>query len=230
MTEAPAPSPEQTQTQAPAPQEPSGLEKVYSDFKIEDQAASFQPQPAAQPAPQAQPAQVPAPFMPKAPDPFDPSFQQYMGNLAQVAAQTNNALHQTRTELTQMQQALQRQRVEADIKSAVGKITEKAGIEPEIAEVALEAKARKDPRFLAVWNNRDKNPKAFEAAIAAVAQEFQSKYTVRQDPQLAENQRAVKASQQQMATTTKANAQDEWASMTPSERQAKVRMMVAGGH
>lgn len=227
MSEAPAPSPEQTQTQAPAPQEPSGLEKVYSDFKIEDQAASFQPQPAAQPAPQAVPQ---VPFTPKAPDPFDPNFQQYMGNLAQVAAQTNNALHQTRTELTQMQQALQRQRVEADIKSAVGKITEKAGIEPEIAEVALEAKARKDPRFLAVWNNRDKNPKAFEAAIAAVAQEFQSKYTVRQDPQLAENQRAIKASQQQMATTTKANAQDEWASMTPSERQQRVRALITSGH
>ena len=224
MSEAPAPSTEQAQTQAPAPQEPSGLEKVYSDYKIEDQANSFQPQPASQPAP------VQAPIIPKTPDPFDPSFQQYVGNLAQVAAQTNNALHQTRTELTQMQQQLNRQRVEADIKAAVGKITEKAGIDAEIAEVALEAKARKDPRFLAVWNNRDKNPKAFEAAIAAVSQEFQQKFTVRQDPQLAENQRAIKASQQQMATTTKASAQDEWASMTPSERQQKVRMMITGGH
>lgn len=223
MAEEAAPSTEQAQIQASPQEQPSPLEKVYTDFKIEDQAASFQPQQ------QAQPVQQQAPVVPKAPDPFDPNFQQYVGGLAQSTALLNSSLHQTQAQLTAMQQQIARERVEADISKAVGKITEKAGIEPEIAEVALEAKARQDQRFRSVWENRHKNPKAFEAAINAVAMEFQQKFTVRQDPQLVENQRAVKASQQQMATTTKTDKNDEWASMSRQERDVAWRRLVSGG-
>lgn len=223
MAEEAAPSTEQAQTPAAPQEQPSPLEKVYTDFKIEDQAASFQPQQ------QAQPVQQQAPVVPKAPDPFDPNFQQYVGGLAQSTALLNSSLHQTQAQLTAMQQQIARERVEADISKAVGKITEKAGIEPEIAEVALEAKARQDQRFRSVWENRHKNPKAFEAAINAVAMEFQQKFTVRQDPQLVENQRAVKASQQQMATTTKTDKNDEWASMSRQERDVAWRRLVSGG-
>ena len=223
MAEEAAPSTEQAQTPAAPQEQPSPLEKVYTDFKIEDQAASFQPQQ------QAQPVQQQAPVVPKAPDPFDPNFQQYVGGLAQSTALLNSSLHQTQAQLTAMQQQIARERVEADISKAVGKITEKAGIEPEIAEVALEAKARQDQRFRSVWENRHKNPKAFEAAINAVAMEFQQKFTVRQDTQLVENQRAVKASQQQMATTTKTDKNDEWASMSRQERDVAWRRLVSGG-
>ena len=68
-----------------------------------------------------------------------------------------------------------------------------------------------------------------DAALQAVASEFQQKYTVRQDPQLVENQRAVAASRNQMATTTKEDANAEWAGMTSQERQAKVRQLINRG-
>jgi CTP:phosphocholine cytidylyltransferase-like protein len=83
--------------------------------------------------------------------------------------------------------------------------------------------------LLSIWNNRGKNPKALTAALEAFAGELKDKYTVRQDPQLVENQRAVKASQQQMATTQKQSQQDEWSSMTPAERQSKVRLLINSG-
>lgn len=207
-------------TTAPAASEPapSGLEKVYSDFGIEEQAATFQPQSPA-PAQPAAPAPTPAPF--KAPDPFSPEFAAYQAQLASGVSSLHQSLQQTQNKLTQLDQQLNRRQVEADIKQAVGVIADKAGIEADIAEVALEAKARSDPRFLQVWNNRSKNPKAFQAALQAVSTEFAQKYTVRQDPQLVENQRAVAASRNTMATTQKTSEQDKWADMTSQEREVE---------
>lgn len=239
MAEAPATQSQQPASApaaatAPAAQEPaapSGLEKVYKDFNVEDTAATFQPQspqsPQA-PAPQA-PAQAPAPQAFKVPDPFDPNFPAYQAQVAQQVSSLTQALSETQGKISAFERNLQVRQTEADIKQAVGVITEKAGIEPDIAEVALEAKARKDPRFLKIWNNRTQNPKAYQAAIDAVASEFQQKYTVRQDPQLVENQRAVAASRNQMATTTKEDANAEWAGMTAVERQAKVRALINRG-
>ena len=210
-----APTPPAAPEAQPSAPQPSGLEHVYQQFGIEEQAASFNPQ---SPQPAQQPQAPAAPSVPKVPDPFDPNFANYQAQIANGVSSLHQQLQQTQHKLTQMEQHMARRQTEADIKAAVGVITQKAGIEADIAEVALEAKARQDPRFLAIWNNRSKNPKAFEAALTAVAGEFQQKFTVRQDPQLVENQRAVKASQQQMATTQKTSDGDKWASMTPQER------------
>jgi len=215
-------TPAQTSTPVPAP---TPLEKVYSDFKIEADAADFKPQAPQTPSPQV--PQTPHPQF-KVPDPFDPNFAAYQAQLASGLSVLNQALAQTKGELNQMQQKLSYERTEADIKQAVGTISEKSGIDPDIAEVALQAKARQDPRFLKIWQNRNQNPEAFKAALGAVASEFQQKYTVKQDPQLVENQRAVQASRNQMATTQKQSDQDQWAGMTPKERQAKVQQLIRG--
>lgn len=222
----------EVQPGSPTPSEPAAteapqapLEKVYTDFNIEAEAATFQPQS----QPPAQPA-APAPSAPKVPDPFDPNFAAYQAQIAGGVSALHQSLQATQSQLTQLQQQLNRERTEADIKRAVSALTDGTGLKPTIAEVAMEAKAREDARFRAIWNNRSKNPAAFNAALKAFKQELQEEYTVRQDPQLVENQRAVKASQQQMATTQKPSQNDEWAGMTAAERQAKVRAIIASGH
>ncbi len=221
--EATVSSPAPTQTQTQTETAPNPLEKVYSDFKIEDTAASFQPAPQTQAQPVTQ-----AP--PKAPDPFDPNFGQWQGAVSNQVTSLTQAVTQAAGKLNQIERQIVQRQVEADIKQAAGTIASAAGIDPEIAEVHLEVTARKDPKFKAVWENRGKNPKAFEAAIKAVSELAKEKYTVRQDPQLAENQRAMKVSQQQMATTTRESEQEKWASMTPADRQREIqRMLRAGG-
>jgi len=216
------PSPEPAA--APAAPEPSGLEKVYQDFSIDDQAAEFQPQ---SPAPAA--PQVSQPYVPKVPDPFSPEFQQYQAQLANGIGALHQRTSEALNKLNAIEQRAQKAAVEADISSAVGKIAEKAGIDKEIAEVAFEAQARKDPRLLKIWNNRQKNPKALDAAIGALAGEFSQKYKVRQDPQLAENQRAVAASRNAMATTSRQSGDDSLDSMSPADRQRYVRGLIARG-
>ena len=214
-------------TTAPAAPATTPLEKVYTDFKIEADAAEFKPQPTQKP--QEQQPQQQQPVIPKVPDPFDPNFGAYQQQLATGLTALNQALADTQGRLTNMQQQLTYERTEADIKQAVGTIVEKSGLKPSIAEVALQAKARDDPRFRAIWNNRAKNPVALKAALSAVAEEFQAEFTVKQDPQLVENQRAVQASRNAMATTQKQSDQDKWTGMTPNERQAEVQKMIRGG-
>ncbi len=215
-----SPAPTQTQTQTETATNP--LEKVYSDFTIEDTAASFQPapQPPAQPVTQAPP---------KAPDPFDPNFGQWQGAVSNQVTSLTQAVTQAAGKLNQIERQIVQRQVEADIKQAAGTIASAAGIDPEIAEVHLEVTARKAPKFKAIWENRGKNPKAFEAAIKAVSELAKEKYTVRQDPQLAENQRAMKVSQQQMATTTRESEQEKWASMTPADRQREIQKLLRAG-
>ncbi len=212
-------------TTAPAAPATTPLEKVYSDFKIEADAAEFKPQTTQKPQEQQQQQ----PVIPKVPDPFDPNFGAYQQQLATGLTALNQALADTQGRLTNMQQQLTYERTEADIKQAVGTIVEKSGLKPSIAEVALQAKARDDPRFRAIWNNRVKNPVALKAALNAVAEEFQAEFTVKQDPQLVENQRAVQASRNAMATTQRQSDQDKWTGMSPTERQAEVQRMIRGG-
>lgn len=198
---------------APASSEPQGLDKIVKDYGIESTAQEFQ-------QPQQQQSSQPAAPQPQAPkfDPFDPNFSQHIGNVANGVSSLHQKLQETQARLNNMERAAAARQTESDIKHAVGVISEKAGIEPEIAEVAFESRARKDPKLLAIWNNRHKNPKALEAALPILASEFQQRFAVRQDPQLVENQRAVRASQQQMATTQKTTEQNKWDSMTPQER------------
>src|SRR5258706_415983 len=210
-------------TTAPGAPVSTPLEKVYTDFKIEADAAEFKPQP------KQDSSQVQAPVAPKVPDPFDPNFGAYQQQLATGLTALNQALADTQGRLTNMQQQLTYERTEADIKQAVGTIVEKSGLKPSIAEVALQAKARDDPRFRAIWNNRAKNPVALKAALNAVAEEFQAEFTVKQDPQLVENQRAIQASRNAMATTQRQSDQDKWTGMSPTERQAEVQRMIRGG-
>lgn len=203
----------------------SPTEQVYKDFGIEEQAASFQPENKTQAQPTNQPQ---APSF-KVPDPFDPGFPAYQAQLATGVTSLNQALQATRTELGTLRQELHHERTEADIKRAVGTIAEKSGLDPKFAEVAFQLRAKEDPRLLQIWNNRAKNPAALSKAIEAVATEFKQTYAVKQDPQLVENQRAIRASQQQMATTTKETPNDKWLNQTPAERQRDIQILLRQG-
>ena len=59
-------------------------------------------------------------------------------------------------------------------------------------EIALGLKARRDPKFMSIYQNRHKNPAAWNAALGAVAGEIKSKVQFRQDSQLTENVIAAK--------------------------------------
>ena len=211
---------EQAQEAAPT----QTLEEVYKQFNVDDAAQQFTAQPVQNTPPQnTQPAYQP-PYQPSIPDPIsDPDgHRQYM----LASQQQNSALGQTISQLTgklsQMEKERQQQQIDVDIGKAVAKVNSKVKADPLMVELALEKKAREDGRFMKIWDNRYKNPKAWDAALEAVTNELQGKLTVRTDPQLTENQRALKASQRGMATSN-SSKDNGWDNLSDSEFDQKWR-------
>lgn len=192
---------QQTSTEA-APEQT--LEQVYKQFNVEETANQFQPQfqpSAPAPQPQQQPAAPQQPVVGDVPDPIlDP--QGFKSWSATQTQETRRALSQLAQTQQQIYVAEMRRQEEADIRSAVSKVKEKIGdIDDDFVEIALGQRARKDPKFHAVYQNRHKNPAAWNAALGAVATEIKGKYQFRQDPQLTENLRAAKQSTQNSLTS-----------------------------
>lgn len=206
MTDTTTEQPSET-TSAPA----DPMESVYTKFNIEDTANSFSANPPQQQQPQqqtqqAQPAQdqnIPIP------DPtLDPNgykmweTQRYRDQMA-----LRQALSHVAGRLQNYEQQAAQKAEEADIKRAVDLVNEQLGdskLDPDVIEISLGAEARRDKRFMALWNNRTQNPKAFNEGIKAFSQKLGKKFSMRADPQIAENQRALKE-----ATSTKATGTAE---------------------
>lgn len=172
--------------------ETPSLEQVYKQFNVEAEAQSFRPQrPEAHEQVQQQPKQEAV----AVPDPvLDPNgYKAWAGNQHEFV---QKAIKNLEGELTGMRVERLRAKEEADIKSAVQRFRSVTGddVDEDVAEVALGSKARRDPKFLAVYQNRGKNPAAWHAAVNAYANEFKSKYQFKVDSQIAENQRAAKLS------------------------------------
>ena len=81
---------------------------------------------------------------------------------------------------------------------------------------------------MALWQQRSQKPEAWNQALGAVGKEIAKKYAARQDPQLAENQRAMKVSRDQMATTQKVDRNERWSGMNEQEFQHEWNRLVQG--
>lgn len=190
------------------------LDDVYKRFPIEAEASSFQARPVQrevqQEAPQKdqqQEVQIPDPTL-------DPTgYRAYEQRKEREHATSKQALQQLDGKLNGILRATVKAQEEADIKGAVSEVNEHLGdrkLDPDEVEIRLGTKARKDPRFAAIWQNRHKNPAAMKAALRAIAGEIAKKTEYRLDPQIAENQRALKeATSSTKATTAPEPSQDE---------------------
>ena len=191
-----------TSTEQGTSTEPT-LDDVYKKFNVEEAASEFQTQPHQQPQQQPQPAAQPQPALgAEIPDPVldQAGFRSYL-------ARQDQSVKQTLQGLTHFQQQLHiaemNRREAADIDSAVKRVQEKIGgeVDSDFVEIALGMKARKDSKFKSIYQNRNKNPAAWNAALGAVANELKGKNQFRQDSQLTENVRAAKQSTQTTLTT-----------------------------
>lgn len=173
------------------------LEQVYEKFNVDAEAQSFQPQTQA-PAQQTQQPQMPA-----IPDPvLDPN-----GFKTWYAAQNTD----TQKELTGLKQIVLQQmiadknrREAEEVQSLVAEANKVVGLPEEdrdLIEFAYAKQVRTDPKFAKIYAERHQKPAAWKAASKALNESLAKKYAVRSDPQLAENQRAIKQAQQSMATT-----------------------------
>lgn len=211
MSEEQATQPEATQvsTDKPEANTEATLDDVYTKYKVEDTAQQFTAQREVQQETQVQTQRQVQPVQDQEvpiPDPtLDPA-----GHKAWAQQQHKNhaalrqALTQVASKLSNYEKAAARQAEEADIKRAVDQVNDHLGdskLDPDVVEISLGAEARRDPRFMALWNNRNRNPQAYNAGIKAFASKLGKKFSMRTDPQLAENHRALKEATSTKATT-----------------------------
>jgi hypothetical protein len=191
------------ETQVQQTSEPS-LDDVYKQFNVQETAADFTATPQKQPEPQRE-VVIPDPALDVN------GFKDWAKNVHSADQEIRQTLTTVNDRLSKFEQERVRVREEADLQKAVSVLKEKVpGADDEFLEIALAHKARKDPKLLSIWENRAKNPQALEAALKAVGNEFASKFSLKADPQLAENTRAMKASRDQKATTQAPDVDEKW--------------------
>lgn len=190
----------------------SGLEEVYNEYNIEETANEFQQR------------TRPTAAQPQAPT-NQPNEYYYR---EEDNSEIMRTLNTVQTQLTALHQQRERERIEQDIGEAVKYVSGKVeGVKPSIVDVMLNAEAQDDPRFLRLWENRQKNPVAWKKGLDAMAKKIQDQFVVKQDPQLTENQRAARQSQRSMNSPSQPRT-DGWEELSPREFSAKWNSLLSG--
>lgn len=155
-----------------------------------------------------QEANPPQPEVPQSnvtiPDPVTDTenFQQYVG-------QSTTALSQQLSDVSNQLTAIRTEKIEAEAKQAVSQAVEKVNEvvkgDPDIIEGVLTARYNKDEKFRTIWDNRSNNPDALNKALNVVSKEIADKYSIKQDSQLTENQRAINESTKSLGSNAPQN-------------------------
>ena len=175
---------------------------------LDDVIAEYNVQPAAPAATQPETvSREPVIQPPATVDPLDSNqFNNYVSQVNNGQSVLNNQLQEVKSELTELRQERQQLQVEADINQAVGQLNEGHNLDPKLVRVHLELTAQEKPGFKQIWENRNENPAAYQKALKAVSKEMGDIYSVRQDPELTANQKAIQQSQQSRATSKDADS------------------------
>lgn len=183
--------PTATPSNEPAPAPAETLDDIYKS--IESTAKQFTQETA--PVPQA-PANPVTPDS-SVPDPVvDPDgYRRFFAELHTQTRAVTERQRQLENERAQQMQAEVQRREREDITRAVDYIRKKVDLDSDLIEGALFAQALKDQRFADLFSRRYDHPDKWEKAVNVFAQNIGNKFAARVDPQLAENQRAIKASQ-----------------------------------
>lgn len=142
------------------------------------------------------------------PDAYDAeNFKAYLTREAAGKSELTQAVRAITSHLNAQQQERAVAATKADVEKAVGTLNEIVGHpKPKVIEAWLDGRVREDPRLKAVWENRGKNPVAWNNAQRILAKEASEDFSMKVDPNLVAAQRARKESQRQMATTTQDTA------------------------
>jgi len=182
---------------------PQSNEPVVAEQSLDQVIESFDVQ-VAQPEPTN--VQEFTPAQPTHIDPYDDaSINQWAADTAKNQAALQSEIQSLRADADARSAADTQKIIDADIKSAVKVITKGIeGLDPLSAEILLEKTARENDGFNKIWQNRQANPKAYDAALNAIVNDNESKFQ-RVDTQIAENHRAAQQSQQSNNTPAQSN-------------------------
>lgn len=217
-----APQTEAAQVETPEP----SLEDVYKEAGSSAQPVTEQPR---QPEAPRQPAVTQPPEI-VVPDPYDtPAHKAFMATQANELTALKQGFTQLAQHLGTQARADAERAMRADVSKAVETMKQAVpDLDEPVLEAFLDGQARKDPRFQTLWNNRAKNPEAWEKAVKAVSRDLAGKVSVKVDPKLQAAQQARKIAQGAMATTAASSPDDKWDGMKQEDFASNWERMVNG--
>lgn len=152
-------------------------------------------------------------------------FEAFANKINQLAEKVERSSQQTEALANSQQQEL----LNKEIAEAVGRINESVGGDADMAELFLEKEVRTNPAFEKVWKNRHTNPEAYDKALNILTPEWAAKNVNVTDPQIAENQRALKESQKGGATVQVDSLHQELDKMDSGEFLQYAQRLAQGG-
>lgn len=170
------------------------------------------------------------------PDAYDSeNFKAYIARQAAGTQELHKAVVAMAQHMTAEQQKAALASTRSDIESAVKSINEVVGHpKDKVIEAALDGAVRDNPQLKAIWDNRGKNPAAWNKALNIVTKQIAEDFSVKVDPKLVESQRARKESQRQMATTSKDDdgspLEDRLAKAQGGDFDQEWQRLVSGGN
>lgn len=207
--------------------QPSEAPEVASLDDVINEFGSFEAPKPAEPAPVESP-RYEAPRI----DPFnEDQVNNYFAQQSRQQTALQASVQTLNQKLSQYEQREEQRRVEADIKDAVGKISKKIdGADPIMTELYLEKRARESEGFRKIWENRHSKPEALNKALEAISVELKDKFSVKSDPQLVENQRAMSQSQSKSVDTrSESPLEEKWDQSSEAERNRLWQSLKSGG-
>ncbi|MGI9317943.1 MAG: hypothetical protein ACR2QW_11465 [bacterium] len=123
-------------------------------------------------------------------------FEQFAAKINELSEKVETTSQKT----AELADGRQQEMLSKEITEAVGKINENVGGDADMAELFLEKQYRENPDLKKVWDNRYENPEALNKALDLLGSEWAAKNVNVIDPNVAENQRALKESQKGGAT------------------------------
>lgn len=159
------------------------IESIAAEYKFgeESPTSSSDPQP-----PKAE--------APPAPDPTtDPEgYSKWLVANNQQNAELRTSLDQTLQELNAEKARIAQEREEQELNALVDKVHKELGEVPRnLVKYALADKYNSNEAFKTIIENRHKAPQALDKAIQALLPEMRKDFSIKADPQIAENQRAM---------------------------------------
>lgn len=131
---------------------------------------------------------------------------------------------QTRAELEKVSQNLSQREQEAFVNDqlkaldlAVKTVGEGVELDPSLVEGFLHTTYNRDKNFAKIFDNRGQNPQAYEKALAVLSGQLKAKTSVKHDPQITENNRALEQLQRSARTGARESIEDTVANMSASE-------------
>ncbi len=189
------------------PEKEESLDDVLKDVSIEQVAQSFEAKPSQSEVTQAPDLEIPDPT-------YDPDgFKKSIGKIAQNDFATAQKVDQVLSLIQRREAEAERAREQTDISKVVKEVESSIPAlkgKETLIQGLLGAYANKDQRITKVWQDRHKDPAAWNRTFNVLKKNMAKEFDFVSDPQLAENVKAAKASRDQMATTHRPNANEQW--------------------